>query len=334
MSATIRDVARLAGVGSATVSRVLNDSPRVKPATRARILGAIAELEYVPSAVARHLSTGRTGAIGVVVPFLTRPSVVERLRGAAAAMAGASFDLIAFDIESLERRTAVLDRVTREGRVDGIIFVSIWPRPEEGERLARSGIPTVLIDAHHQRFSRVVVDDVAGGRTAARHLLELGHRRIAFVGDDPRSRFRFSASRLRRWGVNRAMRSTGIDIEPAFVRTGGSLEATRDVARELLRLRPRPTAIVCGSDIEALGVLEAARDLGIAVPACLSVVGYDDIEVARHVGLTTVRQPLHESGVRGVELLLGELGGVERPPVRLVLPTELIIRSTTGPPTD
>ena len=332
MSATIRDVARLAGVGSATVSRVLNDSPRVTTATRARVLAAIAELEYVPSAVARHLSTGRTGAIGVVVPFLTRPSVVERLRGAAAALAGTSFDLVAFDIESLERRTAVLDRVTRGGRVEGLIFVSIWPRPDEFDRLLRSGIPTVLVDAHHQQFSRVVVDDVAGGRAAARHLLELGHDRIAFVGDDPRSRFRFSASRLRRWGVGRAMRSAGAVLDPAFVRMGGSLEATRGIAEELLRLRPRPTAIVCGSDTEALGVLEAARRLGISVPDGLSVVGYDDIEVASHVGLTTIRQPLHESGVRGVELLLGELSGVERPPFRLVLPTELVVRSTTAPP--
>lgn len=332
MGSTIRDVARLAGVGNGTVSRVLNGSARVSPATRARVLAAIAELDFVPSSVARQLSTGRSGAIGAVVPFLTRPSVVERLRGIASALAQTTYDLVAFNIESLERRSAVLDLIARSGRVDGLVIVSLFPKADELDRLARSRVPTVLVDGHHRLFSRVVVDDVAGGRAAGAHLVSLGHRRIAFIGDDPLSRFQLSPSRLRRRGLAEALAVVGAAFEAGHVRTGGTSETAREVAHELLAQPHRPTAIVCGSDTEALGVLEAARDLGIEVPDRLSVVGYDDIEVAAYARLTTVAQPLYESGRRGAQLLLQQMDAPNQRTTREVLPTRLVIRKTTAPP--
>lgn len=329
---TIRDVARLAAVGVGTVSRVLNDSPRVDPATRERVIAAITDLDYVPSAVARRLSTGRNGAIGVVVPFLTRPSVVERLHGVEAALSETLYDLVVFNIETPERREKVIRLLARRDRVDGLIILSLAPHRGELAQIHRSGIPTVLVDAHHRAFSRVVVDDVAGGRLASSYLIELGHRRVGFLGDDPQSRFKFSPSRLRRVGVARALRAAGLELRPEYVRTGGFRETARRIAAELLELELPPTAIVCGSDVEALGVLEAAREAGVAVPGRISVIGYDDIEIAGDLGLTTVRQPLFESGRRGVELLLAAMDGAEVPPVRELLPLELVVRATTGPP--
>jgi LacI family transcriptional regulator/LacI family repressor for deo operon, udp, cdd, tsx, nupC, and nupG len=263
---------------------------------------------------------------------MTRPSVVERLRGVEAALAPTPFDLVVFNVETPERRESVIRNLAHRARVDGLIIVSLSPRASEVARIARTGIPAVLVDGHHRALSRVVVDDVAGGRMATRYLVGLGHRRIGFLGDDPRTRFKYSPSRLRRVGVTRELRAHGLDLDPACVRTGGFRETARRIAVELLRLETPPSAVICGSDVEALGVLEAAREVGIAVPTELSVVGYDDIEIARDLGLTTVRQPLVESGRRGAELLLAELDGAETRPVREVLPVELVVRSTTGPP--
>jgi LacI family transcriptional regulator len=329
---TIRDVARHAGVSRGTVSRVLNNSPRVDPVTRERVIAVIAELDYVPNAAARRLSSGRTGAIGVVVPFMARPSFVERLRGIEAALAQTGYDLVVFNIESLERRDSVMSMLTRGDRVDGLIILSIMPRQAEVERLERAGIPAVLVDAHHRGFSRVVVDDIAGGRLAAEHLLALGHVKIGFLGDDPRSRFQFSPSRLRRLGVRRALRAVGLDLNPEYVRTGAfPRDTVRRIGAELLELADPPTAIVCGSDVEALGVLDAARIAGIAVPGRLSVIGYDDIEIANDLGLTTIHQPLFDSGRLGGELIMKAVSGTPLSPDRHVLPVELVRRGTTGP---
>lgn len=329
---TIRDVARIAGVGVGTVSRVLNESPRVDPATRRRVLATIDALDYVPSATARRLSTGRTGAIGVVVPFLTRPSVVERLRGVEGALSHTAYDLVVFNVETPERRDTVIRHLVAHDRVDGLIILSLSPRPAEVARITRAGVPTVLVDAHHRAFTRVVTNDAVGGYLAASHLIGLGHTRIGFLGDDPQLKFKFSPSRLRRMGVAIALQAVGLDLAPRYVRTGGFRDAARRITPELLQLPVPPTAIVCGSDIEALGVLEAARTAGVAVPADLSVVGYDDIDIAADLGLTTIRQPLVESGRRGVELLMAAMTGAETRPVRDVLAVELVARSTTGPP--
>lgn len=333
MPPTIRDVAMRAGVGRGTVSRVLNDSPRVAPRTRARVNQAIAELDFVPNPVGRQLSLGRTMAIGVIAPFLTRPSVVERLRGVEATLVGTAYDMIAFNVETVERRDAVFRDVARRHRIDGLIVISLRPHPDEVAHMVSAGMPCILVDTNHPGLSRVVVDDVAGGRLATRHLLELGHRRIAFLGDLPRTTFSFSSSRLRSRGYHRALGEAGIPFDPALVATAQHSRTTaRDLACRLLAAPDRPTGIVCASDTQAFGVLEAARDLALVVPDDLSVVGYDDIETAAFLNLTTVRQPLVESGARGASLLLEALAGGPTAPHRETLPVELIIRGTTAPP--
>jgi DNA-binding LacI/PurR family transcriptional regulator len=329
--ARIADVAALAGVGVATVSRVMNGSAHVRPATRDRVLEAIRTLNYRPSSVARSLSLQRTMVVAALLPWFTNPSAVQRVRGIVEGLSSSQYDLMVFDIESEDRQRRAFELFDRGDRADGLLVVSTLPPEQEVERIRAARIPCILVDAVHPALPSIAVDDVGGGELATRHLIELGHRRIALIGDTP-PEFRFDWSRDRTRGFERALSQAGIVVRPEYVREGTRLlHVARAIAAELLSLPERPTAIFAASDTQALGALEAARGLGIRVPEELSVVGFDDIEVASYVGLTTVRQPLAESGRRGAELLLRALGGR---PVDLrteLLPLELVVRGTTGP---
>jgi DNA-binding LacI/PurR family transcriptional regulator len=329
--ARIADVAALAGVGVATVSRVMNGSAQVRPATRDRVLEAIRTLNYRPSSVARNLSLQRTMVVAALLPWFTNPSAVQRVRGIVEGLSSSRYDLMVFDIESEARQRRAFELFDRGDRADGLLVVSTLPPEQEVERIRAARIPCILVDAVHPALPSIAVDDVAGGELATRHLVELGHRRIALIGDPP-PEFRFEWSRDRTRGYERALHQAGIEVRPEYVREGTRLlHVARAIAAELLTLPERPTAIFASSDTQALGTLEAARTLGIRVPQELSVIGFDDIEVASYVGLTTVRQPLAESGRRGAELLLRALGGR---PVDLrteLLPLELVVRGTTGP---
>jgi LacI family transcriptional regulator len=319
---TIAEVARRAGVGVATVSRVLNRSPRVAEPTRERVLEVIDELGYAPNAAARALSTGRTCTIGVVAPFFTQPSVVERLRGVSRAIAAAGYQLVIFDVEGPDR----FADLAVGGRLDGLLCVSLCPGPDELARFAAAGVPVALIDAQHPDLPGVFIDDVEGGRIAAEHLLALGHQRIAYIGDEETNPYGFTSSARRRIGADAALTAAGHRM---IVRRGQhSREHARLMATELLARGRPPTAIFGGSDLQALGVLEAAEAAGRDVPGDLSVVGFDDIEVARYAGLTTIAQPLEESGTLGAQFLLGALAGTAGAVEQLGL--HLVVRKTTA----
>lgn len=329
-AATISDVASRAGVGVATVSRVLNDRGGVRPTTRERVVEAIEALHYRPSSLARSLSLQRTMVVAALVPWFTNPSAVQRVRGIVDGLSASSYDLMLFDIESEDRQRRAFELFDRGDRADGLLVVSTLPPELEVERLHAADIPCVLIDAVHPSFPSIAVDDVAGGEMATRHLVALGHRRVALIGDPP-PEFRFEWSRDRTHGYRRALAGAGIDVREDYVREGTRLpHVARAIAIELLSLPERPTAVFAASDTQAIGVLEAARALGIDVPGDLSVIGFDDIEVAAYVGLTTVRQPLVESGRRGARLLLDVLAGSRVGPLRELLPLELVVRGTTG----
>ncbi len=191
-----------------------------------------------------------------------------------------------------------------------------------------------MVDAHAPAVSglpHVVGDDIGGGELATRHLLELGHRRIGFVGDEFDNPFGFTSSRHRYLGYERALAVGGLVVRPDHVALGAhSRYEARELAAQLLASADRPTAIFAASDTQALGVLSAAHDAGIHVPDDLSVIGYDDIEVADYVGLTTIRQELFESGRRGAELLFGEIRARSADPPSVLLRPELVVRGTTA----
>lgn len=333
---TIRDVARQAGVSVATASRALNGKAIVSPHTRDRILGVMEELGFTPSPAARRLSLGRTLTVGVVVSFLTRPQAAERLRGVDAVLTDSEFDLVIYNVESVSKRDHYLGTLAQSHRTDGLLVMSLPPSAEAAADISRSPVPVVFIDVHTptvERLPRVVGDDVNGGALAARHLLDLGHRAIAFIGDAVEDPFGFTSSRDREQGLIGELGATGVRIPPAWIGHGahGRYEA-RYLAHRMLTDERRPTAIFTASDTQALGVIAAAREIGLHVPDDLSVIGYDDIEAADYVGLTTIRQQLFESGRRGAEILLSEIKArSEQSPVARLAP-ELVVRATTAPP--
>ena len=324
---TIRDVARLAGVSSATVSRVLNDLPLVTGPTRERVRRAIDELDYRPSTAARSLTSGRTRAIGVVAPFFTSPSVVERLRGIAARLADSDYALVLHDVETLEQRADALAEFAHRDRVDGLLVISL-PLADDERAALEQDVPMVLVDVPDASHRDLATDDVHGGRLATDHLLEAGHARIGFVGDAPANPFGFLSSEHRRRGYQRGLREAGFEPLMELQQRGphGRVEA-RALADRLLGLDDPPTAIFAASDIQAVGVIEAVRARGLRVPEDVAVIGFDDIELAAIVGLTTVRQPLQESGLRGAELLLAQLEGRE-PRDGALAPLEVVERLT------
>jgi DNA-binding LacI/PurR family transcriptional regulator len=322
LKVTIAEVASRAGVGVATVSRVLNGSPAVSEKTRRRVRAVIDELGYEPSAAARALSTGRTRTVGVVTPFFTQPSVVERLRGVSREISEGGYQLVLFDLARPDRLT----RLPVGGRIDGLLCVSMCPSEPDLARLRAAGIAVALVDFEHPELPSVAIDDTAGGRLAVEHLLELGHRRIAFVGDDEESPWGFHSSARRRVGAAAAVAEAGGRL---IVRRGPHGRAhARSLAARLHALDDPPTAIFAGSDLQAVGVLEAAEAASVDVPGDLSVIGFDDVELARFVGLTTVAQPLESSGAQGARLLIEAMGGAPRRTSRLDL--RLVRRATTA----
>ncbi len=335
-SVTIRDVAKRAGVSVATASRALNGKQVVHPKTRDRILAVMEELGFAPSPAARRLSLGRTLTVGVVVSFLTRPQAAERIRGVDAVLSDSEFDLVIYNVESVQKRDHYLATLAQSQRTDGLLVMSLPPSSDVITVLDRAPVPVVFIDVHTpsvDKMPRVIGDDVAGGALAAKHLLKLGHRAIGFIGDAVSSPFGFTSSTDREAGFTRELSSIGITIPPNWFGHGahGRYEA-RDLAGRMMNERERPTAIFAASDTQALGVIAAASEAGLHVPDDVSVIGYDDIEAADYVGLTTVRQQLFESGRRGAEILLGEIDHRAAEPPVVQLPPALVVRATTAPP--
>jgi DNA-binding LacI/PurR family transcriptional regulator len=268
----------------------------------------------------------------LVAPFLTRPSVVERLRGVVEAFGDSEYDLVLWTVETPEQRRRRLGGLVQRDRLDGALLISLPLDPIEAAKVRAVELSAVMVDAETPGLPGVLIDDEAGARLAVEHLVALGHRRIAYIGDHLEQRFGFTAPVKRHEGFCSVLRAHGLDIEPQWVLFG---QHQRSVACEqataLLTAKHRPTAIFCFSDTQALGVLDAAEALQLNVPGDVSVVGFDDIEAARMPGLTTVRQPLYESGRLGAEMLMHLIAGDEVAGRSQELALELVVRRSTGP---
>ena len=326
---TIYDVAKHAGVSITTVSRMLNDPGRVNSETRERVLAAVDALGFMPKAEARARALRRTGRIGVISPFFTAPSFVQRLRGISEALSAKKFELVIYTVDSANHLKSFLSSLPLTGNLDGLIILSLPVDDANVCRLVEHGLPTVLVEFPHPSLSSVVIDDVMGGRIAARYLLDKGHRRIAFLGDTDLPEYSLHPVSQRLVGFRKALKEAGIELPNVLVRLAPySQEQTRQVAAELLSLPQPPTAIFAATDFQALGVLKAARQLKIQVPEQLAVVGFDDLDLAEYSDLTTIRQHLDESGRLAVEILLAQIESPSRPPRLVNLPLSLIVRQT------
>lgn len=318
------------------MSRVMNGTAPVREPTRRRVEEAIRALDYRPSQIARGLSRGRTMKVGVIAPFFTHPSAVLLLQGAEERLTATGYDIVLYNIGRPEHLLDQFRNVV-DGRPDGVLVIAMPPPEQELKRLLDARVPVVLVDFWHPAFTNTYIDNVAGGHLATRHLIELGHRRIAFVGDPSLNPYGFNSSVDRCNGFRRAMSESGLEIPAAYIKEGPhARHVAHRLTAELLNLEEPPTAVVAASDTQALGVLDGANNLGVDVPQSLSVIGFDDIEVAAYVGLTTVRQPLVLSGQRGAELLLEAISAPQQPQALAAeqLPLELIVRKSTAPPTE
>ncbi len=333
MPATIHDVAKRAGVGIGTVSSVLNNSRPVNETTRQRVLMAVSELDFVPNPSGRRLSKGKTHTLGVVIPFFIIASQTERLRGVMSVIAGSDYDISLFTIETVLQREKVLQTVPRRGRIDGLLIFSLSLGEDDLSRISQESIPTVLVEGDHPNLHSISLDHVAGAKNAVEYLLRLGHRKIAYIGDYLEDPFKTFFSLDRYHGYCQALQAAGLVVSEQYLYQGWhDRNEAYQMAFELLNMPDRPTAIFAFSDEQAIGVLDAARKLQINVPEDLSIIGYDDIELAHFAQLTTVRQNLFESGVRGINLLLEAITNPDMPLTKLQMPTELVIRRTTAPP--
>jgi DNA-binding LacI/PurR family transcriptional regulator len=334
---SIKDIARLAGVSHCTVSRALHHSPLISPKTAERIREIARRSGYVPNAVARSLVSRSTHTVGVVVTTIADPFIGEVVEGIESVAKERGYSVILANSNAdPELEIKVVDSFS-ERRVDGILVAASRVGAFHGKRLAGTNVPVVLIN--NQRLHKgdlgavahsVGIDNVAATREIVWHLLELGHRRIAYIGD----RMGYHSDAERFSGYRAMLKLAHQKVDPELVVQGdGKPEEGERAAMQLLQLANPPTAIFCYNDMTALGALRAAEVCGVGIPDKLSIAGFDDLFVASYTSppLTTVRQPKQEMGRRAMSILLALLSGEEQES-QVKLPGELIIRGSTAPP--
>ncbi len=332
MAASIKDIARLAGVSHSTVSRALRKSPLIPAETARRIQTIADELGYRASAVGRSLVTRKTEAIGVVVTSIADPFNGEVVAGIEEIANQNGYSVILATSQTDPQREMAMVRSFHERRVDGIVVASSRVGALYLPTLAEMEIPIVLLNNQHpsEFVHSVSIDNVDGARQAAQHLIRLGHTAIAYIGDE--TGLESDAERLE--GFQDAMTEARLEILPELVVRGdGKPEAATRKTFELLASNQRPTAIFCYNDMSALGALNAAAQWNVRVPEELSIVGFDDLFFAALMRppLTTVHQPKKDLGRRAMELLVHLLNGRESEKMQ-VIKGELMVRKSTAKP--
>lgn len=332
---TIKDVAALAGVSDRTVSRVVNGEPNISSKTRARVEDAITRLNYIPNLAARMVRTNRSGVIGLITDVVsTTPNSVEIIRGVQDRVSQSSQSLLIANTSGTSYEETRVWRTFQEHRIDGVLFATMYHHEIDFDPAAHN-IPTVLVNcfAPGSGVPAVVPDDEGGGYAAARHAIEKGHERIAFVTLNPL----ILAAKLRRGGFARAMTEAGLDIREEWVRPGiegvigEEVMCAYAVAKEILSAPDgaRPTIILAGNDEIAMQCLFAAASLGLRVPEELAVVGFDDFRmISEQVvpPLTTVALPYYDIGIRAADRLFAMLAGTDDQPMVERMPCPLIQR--------
>jgi LacI family transcriptional regulator len=303
----------------------------VNSETHKRVMHAIDQLGFIPRAEARARALPNTGRIGVLTPFFTAPSFVQRFRGVASALSKANYELVIYPVDSMDHLQGYISSIPLMRNIDGLIIMSLSIGDQDAQRLFNNGMETVLIEYSHPRLNSILIDDEHGGRLVAEHLLNKGHKIFSFLGDiEPPERFAIHPVKTRLAGFTQVLQKAGLSLPKAYIRSSPyTQEESRRAAYELLSLPKPPTAIFAGADIQALSVMKVARQLNIKIPDDLAVVGFDDIDVAEHVDLTTICQHLDESGRLAAEMLLARISEPNRPLQHINLPLNLIERLTT-----
>ncbi len=328
---TIYDIASAAGVTAATVSRVLNGRHGISRATRERVIRVMKKERYFPSAAASALRAKTTREIGILSPFFIGDFFLKIFESLHRQLK--DFDLILYNAQTPAHRREVIDRMVAEEKLCALIVASTPILLEEELEISRMNIPVILVEARHPTYSSVDYDHQIGALKAVTHLIELGHRDIAIIGGRPETRLYSPIGKDRLKGYRMALAMAGIPVREEYIMSGEwtSSDAMAS-AHRLLELKRPPTAIFATSDVQAAGVLMAARERRLSVPGDLSVVGYDNIPFAEFLSLTTMWQRHEQLARNAANLLLEELRTGVRAKERVVLQPELVLRSSSGPP--
>jgi len=337
MTATIYDVARRAGVSTATVSKVLSNTPYVSEPTRLKVLEAVEALDYVPSLAAKGLSKARTYIIGLVIPYtsdylFSDPHLLEIIRGIERIARGRGYSLmLSTGLAAVHRGIAsnAMQPILRSKYADGVILLAASALPGGQPEISNRPCVSIGYSSPIGQGNTVHSDDRQGAIAATRHLLSLGHRRIGLIS----ATTPITALTRRLEGHRETLREAGIAFDPALLTWGDfSPESGYAAAGQLLALAEPPTAIFAFNDRMAMGAIRRLREADVAIPDEMAVVGFDDIPAAAYFdpALTTVRQPAQAMGEQAAQMILGLIEGNEARFVDAVLPAELVIRRSSG----
>jgi len=327
--ATLKDVARRAGVSTATVSHVINETRFVSEELKARVHQAMRELNYRPNAIARSLRRRKTHNIGMIVPDISYPFLAEVARGVEDKGFELGYNVILCDSDGDLEREADYIELLQEKKVDGIVFVAAGESSSHVQTLIEQGMPVVVCDRELPgvEVDTVIADNVGSGYQATEHLIGLGHRRIGGIGG-PKG---LCISNKRLEGYRRALEEHGIPLsEELIIHSDFRCRGGYEAMKELLALDAPPTAVFACNDLMAIGAICAASKKRLRMPQDIAIIGCDDIALASFTNpsLTTVAQPKHEMGAIAVEMLVERIKDRSKPPTRRLLLTELVIRDS------
>jgi len=333
---SIEEVARAAGVSSATVSRALRGRGGISPATTERVRQVAERLGYAASPLASALASGRAGSVAVVLPYLDRWYFVSVLSAAGQVLREAGLDVLLFHVGDTSLRHDYFSFGMLRKRVDGVLLLNLTLSEKETDALRGLGVPVCMIGYEVDGFHSVHIDDAAGASTAVQHLLNLGHERIAIISGDPAEPMACTAPQDRRTGYRRALEAAGIAPDPGLEVYGDfTVEGGERATSELFGRPKPPTAIFAESDEMAFGTMKILGRIGMSVPTDISVVGFDNHQMAEYFDLTTIAQPVFEQGRIIARRLVDSIERPsEVPPEKIRTETSLIIRGSTAVPSE
>jgi LacI family transcriptional regulator, galactose operon repressor len=331
---TIYDIAREAEVGIGTVSRVFNNHPNVSRGTRDKVLSIAKRLNYHPHAYAQGLARKRTNTLSAIIPYFTNYFFIEVLQSVQDKLAAVGYDLILYGINHTQQLEEYLKRSLQRGRVDGILFFSMTLPEEYADRFRETKTPIVLVDTFNEQFDTITVENFQGATIATQHLISLGHKNIGMINANLNS----VPARKRLRGFSETLEKNGLDFREEFVVNstmqkldGFSREAGYTAMKEILQRHiDLPSAFFVSSDIQAIGAMSALNETGLKVPTNISIVSFDDIELAKHFELTTMRQPMREMGELAVTKILARMEDPTAPVSHQRFLPKLVVRNSCG----
>jgi LacI family transcriptional regulator len=334
LPSTIYDIAREAKVGIGTVSRVFNDHPSVSKETRERVLRVANRMNYRPHPYARGLARKRTNSVMAVIPFFTTFFFMEILQGVQSKLSELDCDLILYGVNHPDQVEESIRHHVWRSRVDGMLFFSMRIPESFVEQFRDHRTPLILVDAHHRKFDSLTVDNQQGAYIATRHLIAMGHSKLGILNANLES----VPARERLRGFKRALDESGLETHPSLIKSSASpkldgftRESGYDLMNQFISLgRNMPTAVFISSDIQASGALSAISEAGLRCPEDIAMVGFDDIELASHLGLSTMRQPMFEMGVLAAETLAARQKDPDSTVSHTMFVPRLIVRKSCG----